>query len=143
MTHVPETVDLHVGDRLRTRRRLLSLSQTQLAAAAGITFQQVQKYERGANRISASRLVQFAHALGVAPAWFFEGLGRVEAGHMKLDEAELARLTISQDYDVAQLLDALAVTPVEARKPLVKYLLFTIDTMGAIVATARRVRRAA
>ena len=66
-------VDVHVGLKIRARRNLLGLSQTELADAAGITFQQVQKYERGANRVGASRLMQFSEALGVPPAYFFEG----------------------------------------------------------------------
>ncbi|MFM8678227.1 MAG: helix-turn-helix domain-containing protein [Alphaproteobacteria bacterium] len=70
----PDPVDTHVGLRLRLRRTLIGMSQEQLAAALGITFQQVQKYERGANRISASRLFQASRALGVPVAWFFEEL---------------------------------------------------------------------
>jgi transcriptional regulator with XRE-family HTH domain len=60
-------LDQRVGERLRSRRLKMRLSQTELGAAAGVTFQQVQKYERGANRISASRMIQFAERLGVAP----------------------------------------------------------------------------
>ena len=59
----PDQIDIAVGARVRIRRRWLGLSQTQLAQASGITFQQVQKYERAANRISASRLVQIAATL--------------------------------------------------------------------------------
>lgn len=68
----PNPVDVHVGERLRSRRSLLSISQEKLADAVGITFQQVQKYERGANRISASRLWQFSRLLDVPVAYFFE-----------------------------------------------------------------------
>ncbi len=68
----PDPVDIHVGTRLRLRRTLIGMSQEQLAAALNITFQQVQKYERGTNRISASRLFQSSRALGVTVAWFFE-----------------------------------------------------------------------
>lgn len=67
-------IDQHVGLRLRQRRALLGMSQTALGVAVGLTFQQVQKYERGANRISASRLVEFARVLDVPPDYFFEGL---------------------------------------------------------------------
>ncbi len=67
-------VDVHVGARLKLRRKLLGKSQTWLGDAARITFQQVQKYEKGSNRCSASMLVTFADALDVAPAYFFEGL---------------------------------------------------------------------
>ena len=67
-------VDAHIGQKIRTRRNLLGLSQTELADAAGITFQQIQKYEKGANRVGASRLQQFSEALGVPPSYFFEGV---------------------------------------------------------------------
>lgn len=67
-------VDLHVGGRLRLRRKSLGLSQTTVAEAVGLTFQQLQKYERGSNRISASRLYALAHLLKVQVGWFFEGL---------------------------------------------------------------------
>jgi transcriptional regulator with XRE-family HTH domain len=68
----PNAVDQHVGDRLRLRRRLLGLSQQELAARLGLALQQVQKYENGANRISASRLYQLCQVLEVPVAWFFE-----------------------------------------------------------------------
>jgi transcriptional regulator with XRE-family HTH domain len=67
-------VDIHVGSRLRLRRTLAGLSQEKLGEAVGLTFQQIQKYEKGANRIGASRLFQFARVLDVPPAFFFEGL---------------------------------------------------------------------
>ncbi len=70
-------VDTHVGQKIRARRTLLGLSQTELADVAGITFQQVQKYEKGTNRVGASRLQQFSQALGVPPSYFFDGLPTV------------------------------------------------------------------
>lgn len=70
----PNPIDLHVGARVRMRRKLLGVSQEKLADALGLTFQQVQKYERGANRISASKLFEISRFLGVPPAYFFEGL---------------------------------------------------------------------
>lgn len=69
----PDPIDVHVGSRLRARRILLGLSQEKLAEGLGITFQQVQKYERGSNRISASRLYNTAKLLAVPVAYFFEG----------------------------------------------------------------------
>ena len=68
----PNPVDIHVGERLKSRRSLLSMSQEKLADAVGITFQQVQKYERGTNRVSASRLWQFSKVLSVPISYFFE-----------------------------------------------------------------------
>jgi transcriptional regulator with XRE-family HTH domain len=70
----PNAVDAHVGERLRLRRRLLGLSQEELAARLGLALQQVQKYETGANRVSASRLYQLGRVLEVPVAWFFEAM---------------------------------------------------------------------
>ncbi len=67
-------IDLHLGKRLRRRRRLLGLTQQQLAGAVGVRFQQIQKYECGANRISAARLWQLSEALEVPIAYFYDGL---------------------------------------------------------------------
>lgn len=66
-------IDILVGERIRQRRALLGLSQTALAQAVGLTFQQIQKYERGSNRASASRLYEFAEILNVPISHFFEG----------------------------------------------------------------------
>ena len=70
----PHPIDIYVGSRVRRRRTLLGLNQTQLGEKLGITFQQVQKYENGANRISASRLYQMTRILGVPVSFFFDGL---------------------------------------------------------------------
>ncbi|QUD86394.1 helix-turn-helix domain-containing protein [Phenylobacterium montanum] len=67
-------IDLHLGKRLRRRRRLLGLTQQQLADAVGVRFQQIQKYECGANRISAARLWSLAEALEVPVGYFYDGL---------------------------------------------------------------------
>ena len=67
-------IDLHLGRRLRRRRRLLGFTQQQLALAVGIRFQQIQKYECGANRISAARLWQLAEALEIPVGYFYDGL---------------------------------------------------------------------
>jgi transcriptional regulator with XRE-family HTH domain len=73
---VANAIDLHVGKRLRRRRRLLGLTQQQLAEAMGIRFQQIQKYECGANRVTASRLYELAVALNVPVNYFYEGLSQ-------------------------------------------------------------------
>lgn len=70
----PDPVDIHVGARLRLRRNLIGMSQEQMGKALGLTFQQIQKYERGANRMGASRLHQMSRLLNVPVAWFFEEL---------------------------------------------------------------------
>lgn len=73
-TGVPDPVDVHVGARIRTRRLLIGMNQETLAKALGLTFQQVQKYEGGANRVSASRLAEIANVLGVSISYFFTDL---------------------------------------------------------------------
>jgi transcriptional regulator with XRE-family HTH domain len=70
---VPHPIDKHVGSRLRMRRMMLGMSQEKLGDALDLTFQQVQKYEKGANRIGASRLQHISHILQVPVAFFFEG----------------------------------------------------------------------
>ncbi len=70
----PDYIDVHVGAQVRARRILLGLSQEKLAEGLGITFQQVQKYERGSNRVSASRLYNIAQLLDVPITFFFEGI---------------------------------------------------------------------
>ena len=67
-------IDIYVGNRVRQRRSLLGMSQTTVATAVGLTFQQIQKYERGLNRVSASRLYEFAAVLDVPVTYFFEEL---------------------------------------------------------------------
>ena len=71
-------VDIHVGNRVRLRRTLLGLSQESLGEALGLTFQQVQKYERGANRIGASRLFDLARVLGVPVTYFYEEMSVIK-----------------------------------------------------------------
>jgi transcriptional regulator with XRE-family HTH domain len=72
-TKSPNPIDKHVGSRVRMRRMMLSMSQEKLGDALGLTFQQVQKYEKGTNRIGASRLQQISEILQVPVAFFFEG----------------------------------------------------------------------
>ena len=83
MKKTPNPIDKHVGSRVRMRRVLIGMSQEKLGGALGLTFQQVQKYEKGTNRIGASRLQQIAGVLSVPPAFFFEDMppaeGRSEA----------------------------------------------------------------
>ena len=74
----PHPVDLHVGGRVRVRRKFLGISQESIASAIDLTFQQVQKYERGSNRISASKLFEIGKILKVPIDYFFEGLDEGE-----------------------------------------------------------------
>jgi transcriptional regulator with XRE-family HTH domain len=72
--HRSKPIDMHVGSRVRLRRTLLGMSQEKLGQALGLTFQQVQKYERGVNRIGASRLFDLAHVLNVPVGFFFDDM---------------------------------------------------------------------
>ena len=72
-------VDVIVGDRIRRRRILMGLTQDQLGEALGVSYQQIQKYETGSNRVSAGRLYVLAQTLETSPAWFFEGIGESAA----------------------------------------------------------------
>ena len=89
----PNPIDVHVGQRLRQRRVLAGLSQEKLARMVGITFQQVQKYERGANRIVASRLYQLANVLDVPVSYFFEEITEDAAN----DDAEPQESLVGAD----------------------------------------------
>jgi transcriptional regulator with XRE-family HTH domain len=91
----PNPIDVHVGARVRLRRTLLGMSQEKLGDAIGLTFQQVQKYERGANRVGASRLYDLARVLDVPVSYFFEEMSpetsakaRQYAAGMAEDEGE-------------------------------------------------------
>lgn len=84
----PDSIDVHVGKRLRVRRSLLGLSQEKLAEAIGLTFQQVQKYERGVNRISAGRLYQFARILDVPITYFYEQVKGISQGAAAMGMAD-------------------------------------------------------
>ena len=76
----PNPIDKHVGSRVRMRRMMLGMSQEKLGDALGLTFQQVQKYEKGTNRIGASRLQQISQILKVPVAFFFEGAPHLAGG---------------------------------------------------------------
>ena len=97
MREAPNTIDIDVGSRVRMRRLMLDMSQTELANALGISFQQVQKYEKGTNRISASRLHQIASFLQVTIPFFFEShripRGTVDARSL----ADISKLTATHD----------------------------------------------
>lgn len=88
-----DPLDVHVGNAIRQRRLLMNFSQVKLAHEVGCTFQQIQKYERGLNRVSASRLYAIAKALDVDVNYFFEGFGKLDAAKPLSDRAlEVAAL---------------------------------------------------
>ncbi len=89
-------IDLHVGKRLRRRRRLLGLTQQSLAEEVGIRFQQIQKYECGANRVSAARLFELSEALSVPIQYFYEGLSEQEHSDGDVDTGVIAPDVLSK-----------------------------------------------
>jgi transcriptional regulator with XRE-family HTH domain len=91
----PNPTDQHVGSRMRMRRKMLAMSQQKLGAALGLTSQQVQKYEKGATRIGASRLQQISHILQVPVTFFFEGAPNTSAP----DGANESKLWMAQIDD--------------------------------------------
>lgn len=94
-------VDVHVGKKLRLQRTIMGFSQEALAKAVGITFQQVQKYERGINRMSASRLFDFAKVMNVEVSYFYEGFNESgESGNLLEGVSEQSSETFSYE-DVA------------------------------------------
>lgn len=92
----PDPIDRYVGSRLRARRVGIRLSQTKLGEAIGVTFQQVQKYENGTNRIGASNLFKIAKTLGVDVAYFFDGVQEI-ADSMVAGSPEVALAGVKED----------------------------------------------
>jgi transcriptional regulator with XRE-family HTH domain len=92
----PNPVDKHVGSRVRMRRRMLAMSQGKLGDALGLTFQQVQKYEKGTNRIGAGRLQQISHILQVPIAFFYEGAS--DGSALAKSEASTRSLALLDDF---------------------------------------------
>ena len=84
---LPNPIDKHVGSRVRMRRMMLGMSQEKLGDGLGLTFQQVQKYEKGTNRIGASRLQQLSNILQVPVSFFFEGVPVSSANNEEADDA--------------------------------------------------------
>ena len=97
-------IDRHVGSRVRMRRVMLGMSQEKLGDALGLTFQQVQKYEKGTNRIGASRLQQISRTLDVPPAFFFEGAPSFEA----MAKPEPGQMGFLEDSNPAYVADFLS-----------------------------------
>ena len=113
-------LDRRFGERLRSRRLKMGLSQTELGAAAGVSFQQVQKYEKGANRISAGRMIQFAERLGVAPAYFVEGFGGGSKANGDASKTARAVELVAASNEGVAVLEAMAQMRPSRRKFIVK-----------------------
>lgn len=110
MSHSPHPIDLHVGKRIRHRRWLIGLTQQALADSVGVKFQQIQKYEIGSNRVSASRLWNIAQTFGVPVAFFFEG---VENTDPAIDD-------VLADRDATLMLQVYYKIPQAKRKPIME-----------------------
>lgn len=108
-------VDVHVGQRIRQRRWMVGMTQQQLGDRVGIKFQQIQKYETGMNRVSASRLWNIAEALSVPVSFFFEGLA--DAGPAE-DTGEAAKGDVLADKEALDLLRAYYSIPETQRRKL-------------------------
>jgi len=105
-------VDVHVGKRIRHRRWMIGLTQQQLGERVGIRFQQIQKYETGANRVSASRLWLIADALDVPVSFFFEGLG----GEPAQDAAPAVSVDLLSDREALELIRSYYALPDTQRR---------------------------
>ena len=107
----PRPVDVHVGGRVKARRTLIGMSQEELGKHVGLTFQQIQKYEKGMDRIAASTLWVFSLVLGRPISWFFEGIGEQKRKGddlpAKRDTLKLVRYFSACDPDVQKNLAAL------------------------------------
>lgn len=112
-------VDVHVGKRIRQRRWLVGMTQQKLADLVGIKFQQIQKYETGANRVSASRLWDIGEAMGVPVAYFFEGIeGRDETGADHGASAAVAVPDMMGDKEAMELVRTYYAIPENQRRRL-------------------------
>ncbi len=119
-------VDVHVGQRIRRRRWMVGMTQQQLGQAVGIKFQQIQKYETGMNRVSASRLYEISKALDVPVAFFFEAVGEHaneneasdQVAELTVDKAEAPAADLFTDKEALELIRCYFRLPEEPRKRL-------------------------
>mgnify|MGYP001400426534 CR=1 FL=1 len=138
----PDNVDVHVGKRIRIRRSLLGMSQEKLAEAIGITFQQIQKYERGVNRVSAGRLFQFSKILEVPISYFYDQVGNgknaspaaVKLGFADNDQApfEHKQADIMQSKEAIDLIRTYySITDENKRKEILRFIKSMADSSNS------------
>ncbi|MFL5236073.1 MAG: helix-turn-helix domain-containing protein [Rhizomicrobium sp.] len=124
-------IDEHIGRQIRARRKALHMSQGKLGQLLGLTFQQIQKYENGANRIGAGRLFEFARALGVGILYFYEGILDELSGHpfgFAEDEAPPPK---QRDFEVAELTAAfIRIKDPAVRKQILELVKSTASDLG-------------
>jgi transcriptional regulator with XRE-family HTH domain len=131
----PNPIDNHVGSRVRMRRMMLGMSQEKLGDALGLTFQQVQKYEKGTNRIGASRLQQISHILQVPVSFFFDGAPAVQLGGRMEGMSEAPSPAYVSDFLATS--DGLALTKAFMRITDSKLRRRIVDLVEQIAATDR------
>lgn len=115
---MPHIVDVHVGKRIRQRRWLIGMTQQKLADMVGIKFQQIQKYETGANRVSASRLWDIGEAMGVPVAFFFEGIQSGGANGVTGETVENVPADLMGDKEAMDLVRSYYAIPENQRRRL-------------------------
>ena len=129
-----DPIDIHVGQRLRARRNALGMSQEKLGEAIGVSFQMVQKYERGDCRVGASRLMKTAQALGVSVAHFFEGFNGGCASPMAIaaEDGKTLDDNVMKSRETIQLLKAYYTLPDSARREVMNVIkaMEEIEAMG-------------
>lgn len=117
----PNSVDVHVGSRVRLRRMAVGLTQDKLARALGLTFQQVQKYEKGSNRIGAGRLQAISRILDTPLSYFFaEGPGALSARLQEAQNARSARQAVTPAEGLELIRSFMAIEDAEARRSLLR-----------------------
>lgn len=136
VTKVPNPIDRHVGARVRMRRMMIGMSQEKLGEALGLTFQQVQKYEKGTNRISASRLQQISETLNIPLAYFFKGApvseGAANAGFAEASPEEGFASDFVMTAEGLSLNRAFArITDAKVRKRIVDLIVTLAEGEGA------------
>jgi transcriptional regulator with XRE-family HTH domain len=132
----PNPIDKHVGSRVRMRRMMLNMSQEKLGDALGLTFQQVQKYEKGTNRIGASRLQQISHILQVPVSFFFDGAPHVPGSARSEGMGEAPSPAYVSDFLATS--DGLALTKAFMRISDNKLRRRIVDLVEQIAASERR-----
>lgn len=127
----PHPIDLHVGARIRLQRVMHGMTQSELAKIVGISFQSVQKYERGENRVSASRLHEFAVALGVNEQFFFDGAGGADPIPRSSEPPRDANLSASEGREFRHQLEAvMAIEDKRMRNLIVQLLKLLSEAAG-------------
>lgn len=124
----PDPVDKHVGQRIRARRSLLGISQERLAESVGVTFQQIQKYESGTNRVSAGRLYQLSNILQIPVTYFYEQFGKEVMEYASMGMSYNTQEAFEQQKDVMKEKETInlvrtyyKIKDPEARKDILKF----------------------